>query len=109
MVETAKRYLGDGVYASWDGMHVVLTTENAIGARNIIYLDDQVIAALERYYNALKTGEIDLALCIDIGQCKCGHKKQVHHSSGPCLVNKPSSEKYFNWCMCEKFQPTQVD
>lgn len=38
-----KTYLGDGVYAEFDGYHVVLTTENAISATNTIYLDDVVL------------------------------------------------------------------
>ena len=55
MVETAKRYLGDGVYAAFDEMHIVLTTEDGIQATNTIYLDDQVIAALKAYIDGLET------------------------------------------------------
>jgi hypothetical protein len=36
-----KRYIGDGVYASFDGYHVVVNTDNAI-----IYLDDLTMASL---------------------------------------------------------------
>jgi len=37
-------YLGDGVYASFDGLHVVLETYG-----DIIYLDDCVLNALILY------------------------------------------------------------
>lgn len=37
-------YLGDSVYASNDGFHIVLTAD-----RNIIYLDDNVVGALLKY------------------------------------------------------------
>lgn len=42
--ERFKEYLGDGVYAEYDGYHVVLTTDG-----NKIYLDQQVMAALGQY------------------------------------------------------------
>ncbi len=44
-----KQYLGDSVYAAWDGYHIVLTTEDGIRATNMICLDAQVILAFERY------------------------------------------------------------
>jgi hypothetical protein len=45
-----KTYLGDSVYAEVvnDGM-IVLTTENGIGPSNIIYLDPEVIVALQKF------------------------------------------------------------
>ena len=47
-----KTYLGDAVYVAWDGMHVVLTTEDGIEATNTIYLEPWVYEALERWVNA---------------------------------------------------------
>lgn len=44
-----KEYLGDGVYITPDFHGVVLTTENGIEATNTVYLEPEVIAALERY------------------------------------------------------------
>ena len=45
-----KIYLGDSVYADFDGFHVVLTTENGDGSTgNRICLDPDVIYALKRY------------------------------------------------------------
>ncbi len=48
-----KEYLGDGVYADWDGYHVVLTT--ASETNNVIYLEDAVIQALNKYVERLST------------------------------------------------------
>lgn len=44
-----KQYLGDSVYADFDGFGITLTTENGFGASNTIYLEPQVLAALEAY------------------------------------------------------------
>jgi hypothetical protein len=48
-----KDYLGDSVYAAWDGHHIVLTTENGYGPSNTIALDPGVIRALEDYQKRL--------------------------------------------------------
>lgn len=44
-----KVYLGDGVYAAFDGCHIVLTTENGVRVTNTIYLEPSVLFALDRY------------------------------------------------------------
>ena len=44
-----KLYLGDSVYASFDGFHIVLTTENGSGPSNTICLEDYVFISLLRY------------------------------------------------------------
>lgn len=44
-----KRYLGDGVYASTDNHHIILTTENGLSAYNTIYLDDSVAKNFTRF------------------------------------------------------------
>jgi hypothetical protein len=49
-----KQYLGDAVYADFDGYHIVLTTGNGVGGfTNRIYLEPAVLAALNRYVDAL--------------------------------------------------------
>ena len=45
----SKQYLGDSVYADFDGWQICLTTENGIGASNTVYLEDQVIQSFMRY------------------------------------------------------------
>lgn len=52
-----KVYLGDAVYAHYDGYHVVLTTENGISATNTIYLDNQVLDALAAYLHVERKKE----------------------------------------------------
>ena len=37
-----KQYLGDSVYADFNGHQIVLTTENGLGASNTIYLEPEV-------------------------------------------------------------------
>ena len=50
----AKRYLGDGAYVAFDGYGLWLTTENGIATTNSIYLEPQVIEALEAYVKELR-------------------------------------------------------
>jgi hypothetical protein len=55
-----KVYLGDSVYVTRDGYGIILTTENEISNiehDNIIYLDSEVIAALERYLIKIRITE----------------------------------------------------
>lgn len=49
-----KRYIGDAVYASFDGYHIVLTTEDGIRATNRICLEPTVYSELQRYVADLK-------------------------------------------------------
>jgi hypothetical protein len=44
-----KTYIGDGVYADFNGYHIVLTSENGIGITNTIYLEDSVFIALQEF------------------------------------------------------------
>jgi hypothetical protein len=48
-----KEYLGDGVYAGWDGYAIVLTTEDGIRATNTVVLEPDVYSALARYVERL--------------------------------------------------------
>ena len=49
-----KEYLGDSVYAEYDGYHVILTTENGMGASNTIAIDPTVYQALIQFVKRLK-------------------------------------------------------
>jgi len=51
-MKTNKRFLGDGVYAAFDGWHIVLTAENGILPTDTIYLDSAVYRALTEYSKA---------------------------------------------------------
>jgi hypothetical protein len=49
-----KIYLGDGVYADTDGYHIILTTEDGYHQTNKIYLDDEVIDALQSFIKKVR-------------------------------------------------------
>ncbi len=53
-MSTHKDYLGDSVYADFDGYGIVLTTENGEGPSNTIFMEPEVIAALNRYLERIK-------------------------------------------------------
>jgi len=57
-----KAYIGDGVYAEVERGMLKLTTEDGYGETNTIYLEPEIIAALQSYLN--KTNE--LYNCSDI-------------------------------------------
>lgn len=44
-----KTYLGDGAYADTDGFGIILTTENGIETTNQIYLEPEVLEALNKF------------------------------------------------------------
>lgn len=45
--EKIETYLGDGVYAGFDGSNIILTTSNGLESTNEIYLEDRVLDALQ--------------------------------------------------------------
>ena len=49
-----KRYLGDGLYADWDGQRLIVTAENGIEATDTIYLETETWAALVDYIDGLR-------------------------------------------------------
>lgn len=44
-----KQYLGDSVYAEFDGFGIILTTENGYGPNNTIVLEKEVCDSLVNY------------------------------------------------------------
>jgi len=48
-----KAYLGDAVYADVERGMLKLTTEDGYSATNTIYLEPEVVAALQRYLKSL--------------------------------------------------------
>ena len=49
-----KIYLGDAVYATFDGYGVNLTTEDGVSITNSIYLEPQVLDALNKFIDQQK-------------------------------------------------------
>jgi hypothetical protein len=54
-VSTFKQYIGDAVYADFDGYSIVLTTENGIRATNTVVLEPEVFAALLQWRKRLES------------------------------------------------------
>lgn len=50
-----KDYVGDGCYVDFDGFGIILTTENGIATTNMIYLEPDALAALNRYAERIKS------------------------------------------------------
>ena len=49
-----KEYLGDSVYANFDGHGITLTTENGYDPTNEIYMEPEVICALGDFVSRAK-------------------------------------------------------
>ena len=47
-------YLGDGVYAMFDGLSIVLTTENGYRTTNTVVLDPEVLVNFELWLKRLR-------------------------------------------------------
>lgn len=58
MEEKHQEYLGDGVYASFDGYQILLRA-NDPHTLNVIALDSEVLAALDRYKKYLEENVIE--------------------------------------------------
>lgn len=48
-----KRFLGDSVYAGFDGMHIVLYTDNGYGPENVIYILDTLVPVVRDYFDQI--------------------------------------------------------
>ena len=49
-----KQYIGDGVYAEYDGFQIKLTAENGIEVLDTIYLEPRTFENLIEYNESLK-------------------------------------------------------
>lgn len=49
-----KQYLGDSVYADFDGWQIQLTTENGDDPSNVIFLEPNTLKAFDAYREWLK-------------------------------------------------------
>lgn len=50
---TKKEYLGDSVYAEFDGHYLTLTTDNGVGPSNTIHMDREVVWAFAKFVSRL--------------------------------------------------------
>lgn len=49
MANILKEYLGDGIYASWDGFQIALKANHPEYPTDTVYLDPSVVEAFERF------------------------------------------------------------
>lgn len=54
-----KAYIGDGIYADFDGYAIVLTTENGVSVTNTIVVEPREWRALEAYVARLKEQAVE--------------------------------------------------
>lgn len=55
MHEAPKRtYLGDGLFASYDGYQITLAASNGIEDTNVVYLEPGAVASFEAYLKELR-------------------------------------------------------
>lgn len=54
-----KEYLGDSVYAEFDGYGITLTTDNGLGPSNTIFLEPEVLAALNQFASRVTESKAD--------------------------------------------------
>lgn len=53
-----REYLGDGLYAEFDGWQIRLFAHNGISHTNEVFLEPSVLAAFFRYVEKLKGGSV---------------------------------------------------
>ena len=58
----SKQYIGDGVYADFDGYQIVLTAENGVEVLETIYLDSRTFDSLLEYKISLTSKQIKESL-----------------------------------------------
>jgi hypothetical protein len=55
-----KTYLGDGLYAEYDGYQIELYASNGVTKTNIVYLDSHVLHAFLNWIEALKENKDEM-------------------------------------------------
>lgn len=80
-MNTNETYLGDAVYASFDGWQIKLRTGD--GNAQVIYLEPGVYAALERFAESLRKPPDDGA-----PYCSYGHKTKASCDCEPIADNE---------------------
>ena len=70
MPEVIEEYLGDGLYAKYDGFHIVLMANSHISPTDTVYLDPYVFSALQRFADRIAAAENE-----KLDKLPCGHSK----------------------------------
>lgn len=56
MIGLPTEYIGDGVYASWDGFQITLMANSRGNPTDVIYLEPSVLESLNRFYQLCTKG-----------------------------------------------------
>jgi hypothetical protein len=56
--ESTREYLGDGLYAEFDGWQIRIFAHNGVNSTNVVFLEPDVLAAFLRYVEKLKGGSV---------------------------------------------------
>ena len=72
MQKVIEEYLGDGLYAKYDGFHIVLMANSHISPTDTVYLDPHVFASLQRFVDRIAVAENE-----KLDKLPCGHSKSA--------------------------------
>jgi hypothetical protein len=59
MIGLPAQYIGDGVYATWDGFQITLMANSRENPTDVIYLEPEVLEALNKFYQLCTKGQED--------------------------------------------------
>jgi len=96
-------YLGDGLYASFDGWHIILRAPREDGD-HIVALEPLVLNAFDKYRENLKMSEEEMDLrgypAKKIACHKCGSRQQLLVQESRCGDTGKLIEKNFICAQC---------
>lgn len=49
-----KQYLGDGLYAEFNGYQIILKANNEISPSDVVYMDDSVVESFLHFIESIK-------------------------------------------------------
>lgn len=53
-MQIKKEYLGDGLYAEFNGYQITLKANDPISPSDVVYMDEDVIASFIRFVDSIK-------------------------------------------------------
>lgn len=72
MPEVIEEYLGDGLYARYNGHQIALMANSHISPTDTVYLDPDVFASLQRFVERIAAAENE-----KLDKLPCGHSKSA--------------------------------
>ena len=59
-------FLGDGLYAAWDGQQIALFTHDGYSVSNVVFLEPEVQIAFVQFMEGIPGGTTKRAVSLDI-------------------------------------------